>query len=164
MDLGKIGGMTPGDLRRFIVNLLQSEPGIVPNAAAQTDSLPAKPHTDGDVPVWNASTNSWAPSSSYPVPISGLTHKVLQGPTDGTQYQFSFGALAAVNADGGGWCNYTISPPWTTATDLIIAVNSFAGTSGAGFLDIQVQTRTTFRCFVNTVGLNCSATWFGIGH
>jgi hypothetical protein len=98
------------------------------------------------------------------IPLTNLQHLPIRGPDDTTQYQLAWGSNAAVNSDISGWCNYTIAPPWATATDRVLAMNSFAGTSGIAFMDIQITSRTVFRCFVNSVGLNCSCVWIAIGH
>jgi hypothetical protein len=103
-------------------------------------------------------------SGSAAIPLTNLAHLPIKGPDDTTQYQLAFGSLASVTSDGGGWLNYTIAPPWTIATDRVLAMNSFAGLNGTAFQDIQIQSRTTFRCFVNAAGLNCSCVWIAIGH
>lgn len=72
MDLDKLGNMTQGDLRRFVVNLLQSDPGALPGRLSHSESLPSAPHSDGDVPVWDTASSRWLPSSQHPVAASSL--------------------------------------------------------------------------------------------
>ena len=54
-----IAGWSEADLRRYVVNLLLTDPGALPKTvggAAQT--LPS-PASDSDLPVWNAAQNKW---------------------------------------------------------------------------------------------------------
>jgi hypothetical protein len=78
--------------------------------------------------------------------------------------QVQFGTLGAVNSDGGGWCNYTLPTAFPTALDFVLAMNTFLGASGTGFLDVQGVDPGHFRCFVNSAGTNCSCMYIAIGH
>lgn len=59
MELDKIGGMTQGDLRRFIVNLLLSDPGAIPRRAASVSTSPLT--TKGDIYTRNVSEDDRLP-------------------------------------------------------------------------------------------------------
>jgi hypothetical protein len=89
--------------------------------------------------------------------------QVVEVQSIGSSTRIAYGTLAAVNSDGGGWCNYTLSV-FPTALDFIVAQNNFGGASGAAFAAVQVQTATTFRCFVNAAGLNCACSYLAFGH
>jgi len=84
-----IGGWTPAELRRFVVNTLQ-DPGAQPESIAK---LPKNP-TDGDVPVWNAAQKKWQTSSDIITPLylqTALANPVLRFQTSNT----SLGGQAA---------------------------------------------------------------------
>lgn len=55
--MADIGGWSPDELRRFVVNTILTDPGALPKTA----SLP-KPVADGDVPVWDQGSNAWVSS------------------------------------------------------------------------------------------------------
>src|SRR6266496_2331697 len=78
--------MSRGDLRRFIVNLLLSDPGALPKHLATTtgaaeipaapssapSGLPPAPHTNREVPVWDAALNAWVSSVNHDVLVGNL--------------------------------------------------------------------------------------------
>jgi len=66
-----IATWTPADLRRFVVNNILTDPGAYPKQPKDnTPTLPTNPGLDdGDVPVWDTSSQRWVTSSSkYVVP------------------------------------------------------------------------------------------------
>lgn len=76
-----IGAWTAADLRRFIVNEVLSEPGVVPPAPVGTKQLPTTQQmpppisADGDVPVWDAASQRWVAARNY---TKGNAAKVLR--------------------------------------------------------------------------------------
>lgn len=85
MELPKIGDWTEGDLRRYVINLLLAEPGTA--SLDKPQKLPAS--KDGDVPVWDAATNSWLPSSVHKIPAAALAGSIPQALLTLTQYLFN---------------------------------------------------------------------------
>ena len=83
MEFDKIGDWSQADLRRYIVNLLNSDPGALPKeVGGVSQQLPVA--ADGDVPVWDAAANSWTTSTAKPVSplelaVPADASKVLNG-------------------------------------------------------------------------------------
>lgn len=68
----QIGSWSQADLRRFVVNLLLSDPGALPKeVSGPSQQLPAGA-TDGSVPVWDSASNRWVTSLEHPAPGSDL--------------------------------------------------------------------------------------------
>jgi hypothetical protein len=58
--VSSIANMTTDDLRRFIVNLLASDPGALPKTApVDPKTLMPSFHSDGDIPIWNEARQRW---------------------------------------------------------------------------------------------------------
>lgn len=89
-----IASFSQGDLRRFIVNLLHSDPGAVPSTAIdETTLLPRNP-LDGDFPVWDRASQRWVPSSQH-APSTVVT-SLPSSPIDGQEVYYAADAGSGV--------------------------------------------------------------------
>lgn len=59
-----IGNWSQAELRRFIVNLLLSDPGALPRGVGTTPQSLPSPANDGDVPIWDSSQNKWVTTTT----------------------------------------------------------------------------------------------------
>jgi hypothetical protein len=130
----------------------------LPHTLSSTDN------EDGTPSIDRVQENFDELAKQFPIASGNLANDVLKLVVTGTSRKVQFGTLAAVNSDGGGWCNYTLPTAFATAIDAVLAQNTFGGVSGAGFLDVQQTGAGTFRAFVNAAGLNCSCVYIAIGH
>lgn len=72
MQRDSIAEWSQADLRRFVINLLLSDPGALPKeVSGPSQQLPAGA-TDGSVPVWDSASNRWVTSLEHPAPGSDL--------------------------------------------------------------------------------------------
>lgn len=66
-----IGTWSQAELRRFVVNLLLTDPGALPkNIGGAQQTLPTA--ADGNVPVWDAAKNQWVSSADKKVTYGNL--------------------------------------------------------------------------------------------
>jgi hypothetical protein len=92
MDFEKIADWSQADLRRFVVNLLLSDPGALPKPPAHdaTKDLPVSA-SDGDIPVWDKASQRWVSSTQHPAPGTDLANastpasKLVGYPADATK-------------------------------------------------------------------------------
>lgn len=61
-----IGHWTEADLRRFVVNLLSSDPGALPKTIGGSAQQLPTPVNDGEIPVWDSAKGAWVGSNTKP--------------------------------------------------------------------------------------------------
>lgn len=145
MLVDNIGSWTQAQLRRYIINEILTDPGALPKSiSGATQTLPSSVH-DGDVPIWDAATNSWLNSTQKPVKANVLSNY----PNDATKSLMGDGSWAAASASVGAAIGQFIGAnAFISNTTDICSVSVTIGPSGKAFARIDPGR------FVNTSGAN----------